>query len=157
MKCPSRLFAWDLRLFLKDRAAVAAGNGDLALALGHPQRLGAGGAFEIEMVFILRLTAPALEPVDHRPGHLEEGVILRPAAAVVPAHEPEDQDERQKSGHAAQNGVGSLIADDHFHDPEQPENHKQENVQLIVAITAVHQPAEKIADHKDAPFIINLS
>ena len=145
---PSRLFSGDSGLFLKDCAAVAAGDGDFALAPGHPQHLGAGGALEVEMILVLGLTAPTLEPVDHRPGHLQKGVVLRPAAAVVPAHDPEEQNERQKGGYAAEDRVSRLVADDHFRDPEQPENHKQENVQLIVAIAAVHQPTEKITDHK---------
>lgn len=138
-------------LFLEYGAAVAASDGDFAFAPGHPQGLGAGGAFKIDMVFVPGLVALALEPVDHRTEHLQEGIVLCPAATVIAAHDAEDHRRGQQQRDPTQHSGGNLVAHKGLRQPKQKENHQQKEIQLIGAIAAVHQPLNKIADHKKYP------
>ena len=142
---------------MKHRAAVPAGDGDLTLAAGNTEHLLAAGTLEVNVLPVAGLIALALEPVQAWADDLQKGVVLRPAAAVIPAESAEYKEKRAQCGHTLQNAKGDVVVHKHLDDPEDEKKNGQENIELVIAVTPVHQAAEKIAYHKMcAPIISDL-
>ena len=133
-----------LRLLGKARPAASAGNGDLALAPGDAQGLLAVGALEVAVVLVLGLGALQLEPTVGRGAQTQEPGVFRPAAVDLAAHHADDGDEDAHQTHRGQ----PLHPGHNGQQPEHKVQNQQKIIQLIAAVTAVHDTLQEISNHK---------
>lgn len=79
---------------------------------------------------------------------LQKRFIFGMTATVIAAEGAEKDEEHADCGNALQNGKGNLVADKKLNHPEKQKENTEKNIQLICAVAAVHETAEKIAYHK---------
>ncbi len=137
-----------LGFLLEHRSAVAAGDGDFAFSPGDTENLLAAGALEVNVFTVSGLVALAAEPVQSRAHQLQKCLVLRMSAAVIAAEGAEKDEEHADCGDTLQNCKRNLVANEQFDDPEQEKENTEKNIQLVCAVAAVHETAEKIAYHK---------
>src|SRR5699024_7893324 len=144
------IFAVWSRSALDDELVAALGTGDLDLAL--PRRHPADGlavlAGEIAVLLVrpagLGPGGPALQgqPPAQKP------LVLRPALAQVPGEGPPQDQNRQNRHQQALEGVEESNVrqgdDDAPHQPQDQVEHQQGDVQLVGAVSAVHEPGQGV-------------
>lgn len=137
--------------FLLERgAAVAAGDGDLSLALGNPQQLTAAGTAEIFVIPVAGLGPLLTEHAGDGIGDGKELVVLAPAPVIVAGEGAEEGIENQNIPQNGENTGRRHVLEERGEEPADQTQDQQTKVQLIVAVTAIHQFAEKVAHEKNS-------
>lgn len=123
---------------LEAGAAAAAGDLNLALALGHPQLLTAVGAAEVAMLLVPPAAAPgvvATHPGLHRIH--ESGVLLLPLGDV-PGEHAHHREKKAQKGQKAQYAAAEQTGEE----GEEQIEPQQGNIEAVHAIASVHQPLQ---------------
>ena len=120
--------------------AFGAGDGDLALALGHPHRLAALGADEVAMLLVL-------DPVDEH----QKSLVFPVALVNIPGKTPENGDAHQDIGSQLKNDVNDLDLNEHAQQRKNQAHHQDQHIQFVGAVTALHKAA-KFLLHAIKPF-----
>ena len=108
--------------------ALGAGNGDLALALGHPDGLAALGTGVIAVVPILELI------------HQQEELAVLLIALVGVAGEAPHQGDGQQGVHAhGQDQIEELVAHEHGQHTQHQTHDQKRHIQSVVTITTHHE------------------
>ena len=132
--------------FLKGRAAVAAGDGDPALASGHPELLAAAGALEVAVLLVPVDSAAEPVPANRWCNQLEKFcVFAAPAGGVAGEHPVQGHRQKQQG-----DPVQGIQPGNHI---DQVKNHigqDQGDIQLVVPVAAVHKALQCVANHKRA-------
>ena len=85
--------------FLETGVAASAGNGDLALSLGHTQVLGTVGALEIAVLLVPADGLLQAQPLDKGLNLTHELAVLLPALGNVAGEDPENAPDKDHIPH----------------------------------------------------------
>lgn len=136
-----------LTLFLKAGLAAAAGHGDFSLSAGDPKLLTAVGTAEIAVLFIFEDVSAQPQPLENRSGFFHKfSVFLAPLCQITGEHTKQGEQQQKLTQQREQTRIH-----DGGQEKEDQIGTDQEQVQLVIAIAAIHKTLQCVADHKKPP------